>query len=274
MARAAKSTDVGFFHFSFLDILACTVGVLVFMIAIIILHTLGMSAPLPLRSELSKLSLDLTELNKQLEQMRADEERLRKLREALEALASLREQSALKSRLEADIADLAAHIQELEIAEVSQSDELSKLRAIVPRDFKPPKHKIKLATPVQKDSKKRPVFFECDNDGVNPFFGRYIRKYYVTRGIGDGSVIVRRRPGETLEQTRQKSSDWMVEIGRIDPKSQYVAFIVRPSGFGVFLELRERLGEMGIDIGWEPVETGAVNMVTDSSAGESRFLLQ
>ena len=274
MARSSRSSEVGFFSFSFLDILACTVGVLVFMIAIIVVHTLGMSVPPPLRKELSGLSLDLSKLNKELENKRGEADQKRRASETVERSEKLKQDLSLRKELEAFIAELAARRERLETEEPEEQDELKRLRALVPFDFTIKKREIKLVTPVQKASKKRALYFECVEDKVNPFFGRYVRKYYVTKAVGESSVVVRRRPGETLEQTSEKSSDWRAEIEGMDPKMEYVAFIVRPSGFDIFMQLRKLLSERGIEVAWEPLETGAINMAIEGSKDRGRFLLQ
>jgi len=274
LARSFRSSDISFFSFSFLDILACTVGVFVFMIAIIILHTLGMSAPLPLRTELSGLSFDLSKLNEELQELRDKADEKRRARETIERLEQLKEDLLLRKELEEYVAEFAARLERLEINEPRERDELKKLRALVPGDFTIEKRDVKLATPVQKASEKRALYFECEEDKVNPFFGRYVRKYYVTKGVGGSSIVIRRRPGETLSQTSEESSDWRAEIGGIDPKKEYVAFVVRPSGFDIFMQLRKMLSGRGIEVAWEPLETGAINMVVEGSKGRSRFLLQ
>jgi len=274
LARSSSSSEIGFFSFSFLDILACTVGVLVFMIAIIILHTLGMSAPLPLRKELSGLSLDLSKLNKELLKLRDEADEKRRARETVERLERQKRDLSLRKELEEYVAEFSALLKKLEADELQEQDELERLRALVPGDFTIRKHELKLATPVQKASEKRALYFECEDDKVNPFFGRYVRKYYVTKGVGTSSIVIRRRPGESLEQTREESSDWRAEIEGIDPTKDYVAFVVRPSGFDIFMQLRKLLGGKGIEVAWEPLETGAINMVVEGSKGRSRFLLQ
>lgn len=274
MARSSRSSDVGFFSFSFLDILACTVGVLVFMIAIIILHTLGMSAPLPLRTELSGLSFDLSKLNRELQKIRDEADERRRARETIERLEQLKEDLLLRKELEEYVAEFAARLKVLERDEPLERDELKRLRALVPGDFTIRKREVKLTTPVQKASEKRALYFECEDGKVNPFFGRYVRKYYVTQGVGGSSIVIRRRPGESLEQIGEEASDWRAEIGGIDPKKEYVAFVVRPSGFDIFMQLRNMLGGKGIEVAWEPLDAGAINMVIEDTKGRSRFLLQ
>ncbi len=274
MARSSSSSEIGFFSFSFLDILACTVGVLVFMIAIIILHTLGMSAPLPLRTQLSGLSFDLSKLDKELGKRKEEADEKRQARETIERLEKLTEDLSLRKELEDYVTEFSARLKRLEKEELQEQDELESLRALVPGDFTIRKRELKVGTPVQKASEKRALYFECEDDKVNPFFGRYVRKYYVTKGVGGSSIVIRRRPGETLEQIGDKSSDWRAEIEGIDPTKEYVAFVVRPSGFDIFMQLRKMLSGKGIEVAWEPLETGAINMVVEGSKGRSRFLLQ
>jgi len=265
---------VGFFHFSFLDILACTVGVLVFMIAVIIMHTLGMTAPAPLRTELSGLNLDVSKLNAELETLRAEAGRNQQAREAVENIEKLKRRLSQQKELEQSVAKFAAQLDSLKLDQERHEDELIRLRALVPSDFRISRHEIELGTPVQRVSDKRALYFECENERVNPFFGRYVRKYYVTKTVGENSIVIRRRPGETFEETKAESSDWQAEINRIEPQKEYVAFIVRPSGFEIYLKLRRILTKKGIDEAWEPLETGTINMVIEGVKSQHRFLLQ
>ncbi|MBN1594163.1 MAG: hypothetical protein JW941_13040 [Candidatus Coatesbacteria bacterium] len=274
MARSRRSSEVGFFSFSFLDILACTVGVLVFMIAIIVLHTLGMSAPVPLRTELSNVNLDISKLNHEIEKLKKETDEKRRIREAIEQLDEIQAKLKLSKELEEYVAEYAARLNKLKEKEDLELDELKRLRALVPDDFTIKKQNVELHNPVQQESTKRALYFECDDDKVNPFFGRYIRKYYSTKGLGGSSVVIRRRPGESLEQIVEESSDWRSEISRIDPEKEYVAFVVRPSGFNIFMQLRKALSRKNIDVAWEPLETGAINMVIENREGGKRFLLQ
>lgn len=274
MAKSSRSSEVGFFHFSFLDILACTVGVLVFMIAVIIMHTLGMTAPAPLRTELSGLNLDVSKLNAELETLRAEAGRNQQAREAVENIEKLKRRLSQQKELEQSVAKFAAQLDSLKLDQERHEDELIRLRALVPSDFRISRHEIELGTPVQRVSDKRALYFECENERVNPFFGRYVRKYYVTKTVGENSIVIRRRPGETFEETKAESSDWQAEINRIEPQKEYVAFIVRPSGFEIYLKLRRILTKKGIDEAWEPLETGTINMVIEGVKSQHRFLLQ
>jgi len=278
MTRRRGSSEISFFNFSFLDILACTIGVLVFIISVVILHTLGMSAPYELRTELSELNKQVRELDESVDQHRSEAERLRRAQQALDQMKELEKELKRKSdalkELEAEIAELMSRLSTLESKDRELSENLPKLRALMPDDFDVQKRSIEIGTPFQKDSSKDAVYFECSNGRVNPFYGRYIRKYYIVRDVGESSVVIRRRPGESLEQTRPESSDWQVETKKIDRRKEYAAFIVRPTGFEIFLQLRDELSARGIEVGWEPLEAGSINLATQSEQFRRRFRTQ
>lgn len=273
----ARDSQIGFFHFSFLDILACTVGVLIFMIAIIVLHTLGMSAPPPLRKELSKLRAAVSALQKQISQKEAELAERKRRVDAISKFAwllrSYDEKSAEKARIEAQLAELERRTRVLEQKIKQDRQLLMRLQAQTAEKPKIRQKSIRISTPVERRSSKRPVYFECDGGRVNPFFGRYIRKYYSVTQVGQRALVARRRAGETLAEARDSASDWAAELARLDPSKQYVAFIVRPSGFEIFLKLRSVLRRRGIDVGWEPVEAG-VSVVVEGPEAQNRFLLQ
>ncbi|MCD6328405.1 hypothetical protein J7M28_12760 [bacterium] len=231
-----------------------------------------------LRTDLSQTRARLAGLTREVEQAKLEAEDKKRARDAALELLNLddakRDNLPAQKELDAAVVELLARVSVLEKTREEHLNELPRLKALVPNDFKIEQHSIEVSTPAQKDSSKRAVYFECVDDRVNPFFGRYVRKYYVVRQVGSNSIVIRYRPGETLAETRLSTSDWRVETLKLDSKKEYVALVVRPSGFRIFLQLRKQLQKNGIDVGWEPLEAGAVNMASPAQQFRGRFRLQ
>jgi hypothetical protein len=69
--------------------------------------------------------------------------------------------------------------------------------------------------------------------------------------------------GETVEQLEVPNGKFQTELSRLDPKTQYVAFLVRDDSFNVFRNARSTVDKQGFDAGWEllasdePIKFGA-----------------
>lgn len=60
--------------------------------------------------------------------------------------------------------------------------------------------------------------------------------------------------GESAEELLLTDSDFRSTLEELDPKSEYLAFIVRPDSFDTFRKARTQARKQGYDVGWEPYE--------------------
>ena len=109
--------------------------------------------------------------------------------------------------------------------------------------------------PLARVSDKDGVFFECvGNQVVHIGDGqRFSGNYHITP-IGKSRMIALKSGHEAFSEgdfDRPGSPFWQV-IDRIDPETEYAAFIVRPDSFEVYRAVREALQGRSIDAGWEP----------------------
>jgi hypothetical protein len=156
-------------------------------------------------------------------------------------------------------------------------------------------------TPLSKKTDKQAVFFECRSNEVFAVdLGRLqeqvadaLTKVDPTVKSGDMSQMIKvlgsrqitneyyrvnanylltgmvaldprpDAPGETLEKVKQPDGKYQFILSRLDPKKQYVAFLVRDDSFGVFRQARYFADKAGFDVGWEllaidePIKFGA-----------------
>ncbi|MBE9117401.1 hypothetical protein IQ249_15990 [Lusitaniella coriacea LEGE 07157] len=86
---------------------------------------------------------------------------------------------------------------------------------------------------------------------------RATTKYYEVKLYGEGLSLaflpVEDQPGESPQDLQQTNSDFQQVLKKLNPKNDYLAFIVRPDSFKVFREARKLAWSEGFDVGWEPM---------------------
>ncbi len=79
-------------------------------------------------------------------------------------------------------------------------------------------------------------------------------RFYVKieKNLGRENLYVAPRPsgGETATQIRYRSSKFVRALRSIDPKKQYVRFLVWPDGFETYILARELVDRLGVPAGW------------------------
>jgi hypothetical protein len=58
--------------------------------------------------------------------------------------------------------------------------------------------------------------------------------------------------GESIKELAKSNSEFGAVLRRLNPQTDYLAFIVRPDSFSAFRAAREQAWKKGFDIGWEP----------------------
>ncbi len=61
--------------------------------------------------------------------------------------------------------------------------------------------------------------------------------------------------GESKEELTLENSEFNQILAKLDPKKDYLAFIVRPNSFATFRQAREQAWTKGFNVGWEPHKT-------------------
>ncbi|MBK4728501.1 hypothetical protein JJD41_01150 [Oxynema sp. CENA135] len=64
--------------------------------------------------------------------------------------------------------------------------------------------------------------------------------------------------GETPQELRSPDSRFKQTLKQFDPKTDYLAFIVRPDSFEAFRAARKQAWNDGFDVGWEPLEPDSI----------------
>ena len=85
-------------------------------------------------------------------------------------------------------------------------------------------------------------------------------EYYNVRMINASTFSLVYEPiadkeGESKEELVLPQSNYLQVLEKLDPKKDYLAFIVRPDSFSSFRIAREEAWTKGFDVGWEPHKT-------------------
>ncbi|MDJ0689623.1 MAG: hypothetical protein QNJ41_14045 [Xenococcaceae cyanobacterium MO_188.B32] len=82
-------------------------------------------------------------------------------------------------------------------------------------------------------------------------------EYYNVRMINPSTFSfiyepIPHKEGESKEELVLPRSEYLQVLEKLDPKKDYLAFIVRPDSFSGFRVAREEAWAKGFDVGWEP----------------------
>jgi hypothetical protein len=80
-------------------------------------------------------------------------------------------------------------------------------------------------------------------------------EFYRIRFVGGDSILYEPKSenaGETIKELSQKEAKFATLLKSLNPKTDYLAFIVRPDSFATFRVARKQAWDKGFDVGWEP----------------------
>lgn len=224
--------EAGFFNFSFLDILACTVGAIVFLLMALATQ-LSFVAPrsLPVaerdalrarrdRARAALASLDATSLREETAALRS------------ERAANERRARALRARLRSDEAKAA----ELEARSAGGPRKVEELAPILPR-------------PTQRTQRRCGLNLVCGAGVVDEVFVRISDPHGEPPRRTVRLERLERYPIAEPAGARRLSA----RLRRIDPRRHYVGVLLRSDGFATFRELRRRVHRAGFEMAWQPL---------------------
>lgn len=119
-----------------------------------------------------------------------------------------------------------------------------------------------LFMPVESRIEKNFFYMELDRNFVIPvgFGGECDKRFY--RKINYGSDLLLCVPSKDFPEKQknflnyhEERSVFKEELGRLHPSSDYVVLLVRPSAFGFYHEVAEKILSMGFEVGWFPLDS-------------------
>lgn len=220
-----REREVEIFNFSFLDILACTIGALLFLLILVIVNS---SNTTYVRKEPKVVEKPK---EKPPEEKQVDEKQYNTM---------LQEIKKVKNDIKS----------EEELA--TETKENDKPKGI---SFRIPMRK--------KTTKKSKAVLECTDGKVyimivdKSFYESNYNRSYERLSSDFGILTITRLStayGEDENRILESDSEIAKLVEQVDPEREYVSLDARPSGFKVFRAVRDRLWLNGIDINWFPYE--------------------
>lgn len=259
MARTAKR-EISIFNFSFLDILATTIGVIIFIMVLALLNASARLSSESLEEECERLTEKIAEAR---EAAGSWKEKATQEREALSAYAQdsrgaardVKRQQEQRESLNRQLSGLQGKKAQEEQRAAALGDDIHELtQAIASRDDSDEQVAVEFRLPVERETTKKPVVYECDGGKVYAMIARETLNSgnYTATGLGSMALVVRRSnaQGEPFERAQERSSQFANSFKGMTPSRNFVKFLVRPTGYTVFRKLRQGLWNKGYEINW------------------------
>ena len=237
--RSASNGQVEVLHFPFMAVLSCIIGALAFLLFIFIAHSKDLVDTSEIKKEIlgSKSQVELTEaeLERLKEQLRKDNEFL-----ADKEIPEMRDRSAELADLERRLAELMQEKERLQLL-LAKREEPDRERRSELDDLLRKAAMLKASRSVVAEVKhakssdlSKPIYIECRaNEAVVWPVGTVVA---IAQGELDAASF----------------EDWL-SAGGVSVPSNYVIFLIRPSGIATFDVLRDLSEKSGFKVGYEPV---------------------
>lgn len=263
MGRSRRN-EVSIFNFSFVDIMATTIGVLLFIMVLALLNSANRFSGMPKQEALQQLAAAAGEASAQAEILRekaaAQQEIVQRYQQPVKsaeaALADAKSLEQRRSDLVREEERLSKRLQELAAGETALKDELRELMAQAQNRETKRRGEVQFRVPEVRETDKSPVVFECDGGEV------YLLAYeselnedaYTATSLGSAALIERRgnANGETYGAACKPRAQFDRVFRRMKPGKQFASFIVRDDSYDLFRQLRQEVfWAAGYDVQWQ-----------------------
>jgi hypothetical protein len=282
MEKSGRRRDVDLFNFSFLDILACVIGLLIFILTIVVVSGGG--------SKTAQAAGDVAAADRGLQDQRFAAKLASERRAKLQAMLNRRASDALdpvdaahavqgetdllhheadamsaaRLRAEQDLAAVRAELDRTERAggidpalvaaqaEAQQLDgESQRLRgqAAQIRGEKFKTTSVSYYIPHQRETSRTPVWMEIAG---NKIWSLHSNSYEQLPQI-DGGVLFRRLPDARAVRIDDQADIFRLEpLPGVEPALVVLTLAVRPDGYAAFRAFREQAWKRGYAVNWVP----------------------
>jgi len=250
---------VSLFNFSFVDILATTIGVIVFIMVLVLLNVATATVPEGTQKKLDDAQQKAKDLQQQADEweQKADRQRAENLeKQGDEALKAARRDLLDKRQGQKDLrrkvgeALDGTNALEQEVAKVR--GEAEQLANAKPKE--PKRAEVEFRIPLLKKTEKLPVLFECDGGKVYhmAFEGDLNEGNYSGMNLGQAVIVSRDdgATGDTIKAASGRNSEFMRTLKRMDKRKHFAQFFVRPDSYELYRDLRSYMWRKGYETNW------------------------
>lgn len=238
----SQRKPVEIFSFSFLDVIACGVGVILFITILSISQAVSQGDP---------------ELLEQLEASKATEETLERMAgQVAENIAKQKEMKAANDALEKLRAEIAAFQSQATLAtqyeQLRQQYEVAKAAL---EQMNTLAQAMPTRSPVARSTNKRPMaflsFFGEDKVRVAHRVNRdFLSDDYLVEDEGQDRRLTEKGNGRSVKSILESNAPLAGVLGKLDQSQHYVECYVEPDGFEDFIKIRTMLQTAGWDVGF------------------------
>lgn len=217
--RGRNQSEVNIFNLSFLDILACTMGAIIFILVMVVLVNAYTSSQSELARRIKNLENKFAAMQKEAAEIA---QRKAKIQNELKELESALQLGRDNANLVNELSQKKKEVERLQ-QQIKRLTE-QKIQIWAPKEYKTDRYPT------------IPLVFE--NHRISPMDKPFFK--LVSKGKGEG-VAERLKEGETPDTTMLPRSATLSMIRLYNPQKNYIPLVVYPSGFSEFRELRDRL---------------------------------
>ena len=284
-----KKQTQDIFNFSFVDILATTIGVLIFIMVLVIINS---SSRIPIND----VSKDLVNEMSKTETQKKDIENIQSAIKRFKSLISyhenqnydiskaahkfddnLHKQQVLNMKLlrkfkvlKKNEKQLIANLNNKKVELDNNKNELDNIK----KQPEIKRTKVVFRIPEERTTSKKPIYFECANKQLYILadHGELNKKSYSISLIANLIIISRKKKakGYTINKIQNPNSSFF----KYHNSSKYYAvFFVRPDSFMFYRKIREVFWENNWDCIWQGELSGNNFLINKNSRGGSETIL-
>lgn len=286
----ARSRDIAIFNFSFLDIMATTIGVMIFIMVMVFISVSPEQALEALEQRIDEARPQAADAERKAQeaaqraerqqgQAQKQRERVRQMERSSETFTARRRDDNKKLRAKINALEQKLAKAESDAAKAAERTEALKNQIKQSRQgARQEATNVEFRVPLERETTKRSTYFECDGAEVYLLsLKQSLSDNYTAKplNVGGGSVALITRKGsakgESLRVAMRSRSSFRRTLARLDSGKDCVQFLVRPDSFSAFRGLRKRLWAKGIDVNWFPLKQDQLIM---SASGSGRGTVQ
>jgi hypothetical protein len=260
-----RRAEVNMFNFSFVDILATTIGVIIFILVLVLITATDRLSPEKLQKTLDEIHETTAENNSEADSMRqeiADEHQRREASQTPDEHLQLAEKAVLdeknrakslelaQAKLKAEAARLEREVEDVE----KELEQFAKSAKKVDRS----RGKVEFRIPKLRATSKVPYTFECDGGRIYflaSYYAGIAKENYNEQSLGFFSILTRKASakGDQEHDLMRSGSRFRKRLRKMKRKKHFGNFIVRPDGYDVFRAARKQLWSRGFKVNWKPL---------------------
>lgn len=261
------------FNFSFVDILATTIGVIIFIMVMVILNSSDRISSDDLQDHVEEIKKEIQQQQEAAgeweNKIQEEAERRKEYAQAAEAAAAaastahkdLKHQQDRRKKLQRVSQGFIRTAHEMRKQVAALEREAKQAAAQNARRANQDRREVAFRIPRLRQTTKKSVWFECAKGKVYAMAldGTLTKGNFSAVGLGTNAALVTRddnATGETFKRAQRRGSSFMKHLGKANKNRYYVNFFVRDESYALFRRLRDLVRKRGYEYNWRAYGVG------------------